>query len=241
MKRTALALVASLAVMLVAAASFAGPPLNGVYKSTDLGGVVNLGRYSEAWDAGGGGILPGTTLNAQSWDGTTLGTMWKYWCSTLVAAPVLLVNTVDANGNGQKTYMKTFVGGYLWLSGTGPWANGDVDYPGLIDTYYEFETIQYVNWVRVAAITNVQATGHFNNYPTTCMNFAIGNGSEVGSTDFGQVKPVTYPGLLDATTCYDTRVLGSWWDFFTLTLSITGCTTPTEDATWGSVKARYSE
>ena len=158
MKRTALALVASLAVMLVAAASFAGPPLNGVYKSTDLGGVVNLGRYSEAWDAGGGAILPGTTLNAQSWDGTTLGTMWKYWCSTLVAAPVLLVNTVDANGNGQKTYMKTFVGGYLWLSGTGPWANGDVDYPGLIDTYYEFETIQYVNWVRVAAITNVQAT-----------------------------------------------------------------------------------
>ncbi len=241
MKRTALALVASLAVMLVAGASFADHPLNGVYKSTDLGGVVNVGRYTESWDAGGGALLPGTTLNAESWDGTALGTMWKYWCSTQITPPILLTNTVDVNGNGQKTYMKTFVGGYLWLSGTGPWANGDPDYPGVIDTYYEFETIQYQNWQVVAAVTNVQATAHFNNYPTTCMTFYVGNGSEVGSTDLGGVKPATYPGLLDAGTCLDTRTLGAWWDFFTLTLTISGCTTPTEDATWGSVKARYSE
>jgi hypothetical protein len=239
MIRSAIALLALLS-LLVAGLALAGPPLEGVYDSTDMGGSVYLGRYSEAWDAGSSALGIGTTLNAESWDGATLASQWRYWCSTIMTAPVLLTNTVNASGNGNRTYMKTFVGGYIWLTGSGPWANGDADYPGTIDTYNEFETITYVNWVSVAAVTNVQATAHFDAYPNECMTFYIGNGSEVGSTDKGGTKPATYPDFLDAT-CNSTRIEGAWWDMFTLTLSITGCNVPVEETTWGGIKVLYSE
>ena len=173
--------------------------------------------------------------------GANLGLQWHYWCSTQVTTPVLLVDNVDVNGNGNRTYMKTFVGGYIWLSGSGPWANGDPDYPGMITTYVEFETIQYVAWERVAVVTNIQASAKFDNYPAECLNFDVGNGSEVGSTDFGDMQPATYPELLQQTTCAPGMPYGSWWDLFTLTLTITGCTTPVEEATWGSIKAIYAE
>jgi len=157
-----------------------------------------------------------------------------------MTAPVLLTDTVNPDGNGNRTYMKTFAGGYIWLTGTGPWGNGDADYPGTIDTYNEFETITYVNWNPEAAITNVQATAHFDAYPDQCMTFYIGNGSEVGSTDHGDPLPVSYPGFL-ATDCSPSRTLGAWWDMFTLTLSITGCNVPVEETTWGGIKVLYSE
>jgi hypothetical protein len=38
--------VTTLFVLLVAIAAFAGPPLDGTYKSTDLGGPVDIGRYT---------------------------------------------------------------------------------------------------------------------------------------------------------------------------------------------------
>lgn len=221
--------------------ALAGPPLVGDYTTTDLGGPVSVGRYSEAWTAGGGALLAGTTLNAESWDGASLGTEWRYWCATEPAPGVLLVNTVNASGNGNKTYMKTFTGGYIWLSGTGPWANGDPSYPGVIDTYTEFETIQYSNWVPVGAVTNVQATAHFDAYPTSCMAFSVSNGVRVGSTEFGMTKPADYPDLLAAGTCAPGLTEGAWWDMMTMTLSISGngCATPTKSASWGAVKAIY--
>ncbi len=240
MKRTGITLLSIFTVMLLAGTSVAGPPLDGVYNSIDMGGPTELGRYTESWDPGGGALMVGTTFNAESWDGSDLGLQWRYFCSTILIAPVLLVDNVDGNGNGNRTYMKTFSGGYIWLSGTGPWANGDPDYPGVIDNYTEFETIQYVNWVEVAAVTNVQATAHFDNYPTACMNFAIGNGSLVGSTDLGDLFPGDYPDFLDPN-CTATRSLGAWWDMFTITLTITGCTTPVQESTWGAVKSLYSE
>lgn len=240
MKRSIIGVITLLALTL-AGSSVAGPPLDGSYQSTDLGGSVLLGRYSESFTAAGGGLLPGVTFNSQSWNGTTLGTQWKYHCGTLVSA-VLLVNNVNpTTGNGNRTYMKTFVGGYVWLSGTGPWANGDPDYPGIIDTYVEFETIQYTAWNPVAAVTNLQATAHFDNYPTSCMNFGIGNGSLVGTTDWGNTKPSTYPALLQQSTCDPVMTLGAWWNMMTITLTIQGCASPTENATWGAVKSMYSE
>lgn len=199
-----------------------------------------LGRYSEGWQAGGGALLPGVTLNAQSWDGAALGTSWYYRCATTTAPAVMLTNTVDANGNGNRTYMKQFVGGQIWLSGTGPWANGDADYPGDIDSYTEFETVQYANFVPVAAVTNVQATAHFAAYPNDCMAFQVSNGVEVGSTALGGTKPADYPDFLTAGTCAPTAPEGAWWNFLTMTLSITsGCTTPARPSSWGALKAIY--
>lgn len=239
MRRFAM-LLSVLFLGLLAGAALAGPPVDGIYDSTDLGGPVNTGRYTEAWDMGGAATDAGTTLNAQSWDGTTLGTQWHYYCGTELAAGVILTNTVDANGNGNRTYMKTFVGGYIWLSGTGPWAGGDADYPGTIDNYVEFETITYQNWVKVAAVTNVQASAHFDAYPELCMAFYIGNGSLLADTNLGDAVPANYPDLLDPN-CDATRTNGAFWDFFTITLTVTGCTTDTQETSWGAVKAKYAK
>ncbi len=230
----------SFALLLTAGYALAGPPLDGVYQSTDLGGNIDVGRYSEGWDAGGGALMPGSTLNAGSWDGANFGLGWRYWCATTLSPATVLVDNVNANGDGNRTYMQTFVGGFIWLSGAGPWANGDPDYPGVIDTYTEFETIQYVNWQPVAAVTNVQATGHFDNYPSNCLTFAVGNGSQVGSTDWGMTKPADYPDFLQATTCDPVAPNGAWWDMLTLTLTISGCgTTDTDVSTWGGVKSLF--
>lgn len=238
MKRSGI--VSALFILLLASASVAGPPLNGNYQSVDLGGPVYVGRYTEGWDTGGGATQTGTTLNAESWDESVLGTQWRYWCSTESGDAVLLINNVNASGNGNRTYMKSFAGGYIWLSGAGPWANGDPNYYGTIDTYTEFETITYSNWVPIAAITNVQAIASFDDYPSQCMTFYIGNGTRVATTDLGDPIPVDYPDLLDPN-CDATRTEGAFWDFYSVTLSIVDCATGTEETTWGTLKTLYTE
>lgn len=230
MKRLA---TASFILVLLTSASFAGAPLNGDYQSTDLGGSLYLGRYTESWDASSDALSPGTTLNAESWDGSVLASQWHYWCSTSETNASLLTDNVNASGNGNRTYMKTFVGGYISLSGSGPWANGDAEYLGTIDTYTEFETITYTNWVPVAAITNVQAIAYFDDYPGTCMSFYIGNGTLITSTDLGEAIPADYPALLDAG-CSATRTAGAAWDFTSITLSIVDCAVGTEELSWGN-------
>lgn len=243
MKLSVISFTALVAVSLFAGISVAGPPLDGIYQSADIDplGTVELGRYSESWDIGGGALMTGTTLNAESWDGVNLGLQWRYYCGTMVSDAVLSIDNVNGSGNGNRTYQKTYVGGYIWLSGSGPWANGDPQYTGPIDSYTEFETISYVAWERVAAVTNVQATAHFDGYPQSCMYFAIGNGSEVGNTDDGETMPADYPDLLQQTTCDPVMTMGAWWDMFTLTMTITDCTSPTTETTWGEVKSLYAE
>ncbi len=226
-------------ILMLAAVALAGPPLTGTYDSTDMGGPVLIGHYSESWTVPFGNILSGTTLNAQSWDGMNLGTQWSYSCGTLASDAVLLQDTVDANGNGSRTYMKTFVGGTLWLSGDGPWGNGEPYYSGPITSYTEFETIQFVGGVRTHAVTNVQATASLDGFPGSCVAFTVGNGVEIGSTDFGQSLPSTYPGFLDPDTCSPDRNLGGWWDMMTMSLYIAGCEVANEAPTWGEVKRMY--
>jgi hypothetical protein len=239
MKKLATILVILATMALSATMSLAGPPLPGDYKSTDIGGTIPAGRYTEGWDAGGGALLASTTQNCGSWDGSALGGVWKYTCGTATAPATLVFSTVNAQGNGNRTYMMPFDGGIFWLSGSGPWANGDPDYPGTFDSYVEYETIQYSNWVPISAVTNVQAAAHFNDYPTLCMGFSIGNGSRVGTTDLGNVMPADYPAMLDPT-CAPTRTLGAWWNFTSITITLTpDCATPAKPSTWGSLKAIY--
>lgn len=236
-------ILASLAFILLgcllASVAIAGAPLPGTYQSSDLGGVLSTGRYTEGWDAGGGALLAGTTQNCGSWNGSALGTEWKYTCGVTTAPATLLLDTVDGNGNGNRTWRCPFVGGRLWLSGSGPWANGDADYPGAFDSYVEFETITYVAGVPVAAVTNVQATAHFDAYPAACMAFSIANGSRVGTTDLGGTMPAGFPDML-AADCSPSRTLGAWWNMTSVTISLTpNCATPTHGSTWGALKSIY--
>ncbi len=239
MNRMATSMAVLCAMGLLAAIAHAGAPSPGNYQSTDIGGTISAGRYTEGWLPGGGALLAGTTQNCGSWNGAALGTEWRYTCGTQLSNGVLTLDTVNGLGNGNRTFACTYTGGVFWLNGTGPWANGDPDYPGHFDSYVEYETIQYMNWVPIAAVTNVQTTAHFDAYPAQCMSFSISNGSRVGTTDLGNVKPPGYPDLLDPT-CAPTRTLGAWWNMTSLTISITAtCSTPTAPRTWGSVKVLY--
>ncbi len=239
MKRlaTIFAILATLA--LTASVTLAAAPLPGNYMSTDIGGTIPAGRYTEGWDAGGSALLTGNTQNCGSWDGSTLGGVWKYTCGTALSPAVQIGGYVNPQGNGNRTFMIPYSGGTLWLSGTGPWANGDPDYAGVFDSYVEYETVQYSNWVPVSAVTNVQSAAHFDNYPSLCMAFSIGNGSRVGTTDLGNVFPPDFPALLNPA-CAATRTLGAWWNFNSITVTVTqDCYTSAKPSSWGSLKAIY--
>lgn len=223
---------------LLVAVAMAGPPLSGVYDSTDMGGDVNTGRYMESYTVPDGAVLVGTTLNAQSWDGMSLGLQWSYQCGIVENEPILLSDFVSASGTGSRTYMKTFVGGTLWLSGTGPWGNNEAEYSGPILSYVEYETVQLVNWVRTHAVTNVSATASIDGFNDACIAFTVGNGVEIGSTDFDHPVPTDYPVMLDAS-CNATDALGAWWDFMTMSLYIDSCTVDTEETTWDALKSIY--
>ena len=240
MRRSATSLAVLVCLgLVVAAASLAGPPIPGNYQSSDLGGPISTGRYTEGWLPGGGALLAGTVQNCGSWNGTALGTEWQYTCGTMLTNGTLVYDAVDANGNGNRTTACVFVGGKLWLSGTGPWGNGDPSYPGHFTSYVEWETVQYVNWVPLFAVTNVQSVARFDNYPATCMTFSIANGVRVGTTELGGIKPPNYPDLLDPS-CNPTRTLGAWWTMQSLTISITpSCGTPAKATTWGVLKNLY--
>lgn len=222
--------------------AFAGPPVSGIYTSTDIGGNVPPGRYSEGWDTGGadgGALLTNATLSCGSWDGTNLGLVWRYTCATQLTDAVLIQDNVDGSGNGQRTWMCTYSGGTFWLSGTGPWAGGDPDYPGVFDSYIEYETEMYAGGVVIGVVTNVQTIAHFDNYSETCMDYSISNGVRLGSTDLGQVEPANYPPFMQAGTCLPVAPQGAWWDMNGMTLRITGCEVSVQESAWGKVKTLY--
>ena len=217
--------------------ALAGAPLEGSWSTTDLGGPVPLGRYTEGWGAGGGALLAGTVFNAASWDGVTLGGMWSYTCAVEGANAVLIDDSVNIAGFGTKTWKKTFTGGTIWLSGTGPWGNGDPAYTGSIISYVEFETITYAAFNVIASRTNVQASATIDGYASQCLGFTVGNGAKISDTAGGPA-PANYPALL-TTSCSPTAPNGAFWDFSQLTLYIAQCSVGTEDQSWSSLKALF--
>ncbi|MFQ5511189.1 MAG: hypothetical protein ACE5EO_05005 [Candidatus Krumholzibacteriia bacterium] len=222
----------------LAVPAYAAAPLDGVYNSTDLGGTIPVGRYTESWTMPNGYLMTGNTVKAESYNGV-LGTVWRYECPSIAFAPMLIVDTVNpVTGNGNQTWMKTYTGGTFWLSGTGPWANAEPEYTGVVDTYVEFETIIFSSFNRVGAVSNVQATGHFNGFPGSCVSFAVGNGAWMSDTGI-MAKPPGFPPFLQKDTCTPTAVMGSWWTVSALTLTISGCAVPVEESTWGAIKSLY--
>lgn len=110
-----------------------------------------------------------------------------------------------------------------------------------MDSYSVFETITYDNWARITAVLNIDATGHFDAYTSSCMTFGIGNGSQAGSTDLGDPAPADYPPFFEQGTCAAVAPLGTWWNMDTITMTIKGCTVPVDETTWGHVKSMYSD
>lgn len=234
------AVIVVLLSIIIAVPAFAGPPVNGTYKSTDIGGTMLPGRYSEYWF--GAKLSVNNTLNEQSWDGATLGTQWHWYCPWIVAAPTLLLNTVDGNGNGTKVWRATYTGGICWLDGPGaPWDGGDASYTASINTWIAIVTETYSNHVEVGTVRTHNASATFNGYNQACMALTISNTEKLGDTTGGPL-PANFPNFWDWFSCTDvgTAGPGEWGDVDAITFTIQGCeTVTTEQRSWGAVKSLY--
>lgn len=234
------AAIIALICIAIAVPALAGPPANGVYKSTDIGGSMLPGRYSELWF--GGKLSVNNTLNEQSWNGA-LGTQWHWYCPWISVPPTLLLSTVNGAGNGQKIWRVTYSGGYCWIDGAGPWAGGDASYLANINVWVAIVTETYVNFVEVGTIRNHNAQATFTGYNQECMSLSISNVSKLGDTTGGPL-PANYPDFWSWFVCNDvgTGGPGEWGDVNSITFTIIGCqSVSTEAKTWGAVKAIYRD
>jgi len=218
----------------------AGPPADGTYTSTDIGGTMLPGRYSESWFPGKLSI--NNTLNEQSWNGT-LGTQWHWYCPWITLPPQLLSNTVNGAGNGIKIWKVTYTGGYCWLDGAGPWAGGDASYLANINQWNAIVTETYSNFIEVGTVRNHDANATFVGYTEECMSLSVTNIEKLGDTNTGAL-PAGYPNFWYWQPCADigTTGPGEWGDVDSITFTIFGCTPlKTEQKSWGEIKTLYRD
>jgi hypothetical protein len=225
--------------MMAAVPALAGPPANGTYTSTDIGGSMLPGRYSESWFPTK--LTNNNTLNEKSWDGSTLGGQWWWYCPWITGAPALLLNTVNGAGNGTKIWRATYTGGYCWIDGGGPWAGGDASYLANINTWVGIITETYSNFQEVGTVRNHQATANFVGYNAECMSLVIENAEKLSDTTHGPL-PANFPDFWNWQPCASmgTNGPGEWGDVDSITFTIVDCqSVATEPTTWGAVKAKY--
>ena len=226
-------LISVLSAVLVAGAAsvYAGPPLNGVYKSSD--GDFDEGRESSGW-VGGGFLTEDNVLHALAWDGAVLGGDWRITCPYVVT--VDLVADLVFFGNGSRIYQITYTGGTFSLGGNGgqPWANGDASYTGTLTDFTELRTLLFTNNVMVGSDSDFAFNGQVNGYSQSCIN-GIANGAWLGNG----AAPANYPTYLTANCTAGGS--GHFADTRDLTLTIAGCSVATEQTTWGTVKSLYRD
>jgi len=181
------------AVLLIAG-SLQAAPIPGPYKSNDLGGWIEQGRYAESY-AGGGALQVDDVINVASWDGLALGGQW------LISGPV--IESVDDEGI-QPGDVHEYVVSYdandatMLLKNTGPWWNDD-DSPGM--TQYVVDITGYRHTVHVDQLGGVESFMHVRG---TFPEFTVG--LDVYTIEFfmatavregeGTDPPVDYPEYL---------------------------------------------
>lgn len=233
------ALFTLLVCVAAALPALAGPPVNGTYTSTDIGGAMLPGRYSESWFPAK--LSVNNTLNEQSWDGSTLGAQWHWYCPWIAAAPVLQLNTVNGAGNGLKVWKVTYSGGYCWIDGAGPWAGGDASYLANVVSWTATVTETYANFQEVGTIRNQNARAIFTGYTEECMSLAVSNVEKLGDTTGGPLA-ADYPDFWDWIGCLNigTAGPGEWGDVDSITYTIAGCEPlAVKASSWGAVKSLY--
>ena len=224
-----------LTLLLVPTIALAGAPATGTYTSTDIGGLMLNGRFSESFVGGGPGQL-GNTIHAQSFNGAALGTEWSLSCVSIESDPVLQSDTRDGSGTGNVTYVTDYDDGVFFLDRTGPWGDGTEDYTGVIFTFQNTSTNQYVLGNLVGIVSNVTIYGMFDGY-ADCMEFVISNSATIGSypTDL----PADFPAYMDPN-CGFTPQAGGWGTVPSITLTITGnCSVESETNSFGTLKSRW--
>ena len=233
-----LLVVAAMVCMAHGTAAFAQAPSLGNYTSTDIGGTLLTGRFSESWVGAGGHGQIGNTVNIESWDKKSLGGQWKLWCATLAAPPQVIEDSVDEKGNGYRVWMASYVGGYLWLSESGPWNGGSANgYTGVVDTYTSYLRIRYEKDVAAEITCEISATGHLQEHPEICFTFDA-SCRIYGDTAKDKKIGDNFPPFLDLN-CKTVPDEG-WWGFVReIHITLTGCVTPVQERTWGAIKSLY--
>jgi hypothetical protein len=225
-----------LAAILIPSVCLAGAPTTGTYLSTDVGGSMLVGRFSESFVTPAGPGQIGNTIHAQSYDGA-LGTQWSLGCVSIAQAPTMISDTRDLSGTGLVTYETVYDEGTFFLAGSGPWGDGSEDYTGVIFTFVNTSTHEYIGGQLTQVVSNVVISGIFDGY-ADCMDFIISNSFTVGTTpDAG--APADYPEFMDPN-CGFTPMAGAWGVVPTIRLTIRGdCTVEETEASFGTLKSRW--
>jgi hypothetical protein len=218
-------LIGALALTMIALPALAGPPAPGVYKSATS--QIMQGRYTESgtdvgnWDSY---FTTGNAMNAESYDSmtTTLAGQWTISCPHIVSA------LKYQNLPGWDKWIVTYQGGTFTLQGTGTaWDGGDATYFGVVQTHSQTVTVLKPSGARDA---NISFSGYFTGPGYPCFTL-IANGAEVS----GLSGP--FPPFVDQTC--GVAAGGSTWLLRDITLTITNCSVPVQDGTWGKIKSLY--
>jgi hypothetical protein len=216
----------SVAALLVAVTAHAGAPLQGEYKSQNS--QVSHGRYAESSVNPSEFFTVGNVVSIASWDGATLGAQYSYGCPKIVTSVLIL------DLGSTKSYALTFTGGTFTLNGTGEaWDGGDAVYTGTIDGYTESGNAIVFAGSVLAWNRDVAWSGRFDApYDDVCIqwtaNAALDSPPGAGA----------YPAYV-ADDCTTPRVFGHQGTHTDVTMVISDCIVPTEDATWGAIKELY--
>jgi len=138
-----------LAAVLLFAGSLRAAPIPGPYKSDDLGGLIQQGRYAESY-AGGGQLQVGDVVNVASWDGTSLEEQW------LISGPVIesITDMGVLPGDGVHLYVVRYDANdaTMLMKDTGPWWDPG-DSPGM--TEYVVDITEYRHDVTIDPLGGV--------------------------------------------------------------------------------------
>jgi hypothetical protein len=244
MKRLLLLLILSSGALTSVAYPVVTQPVDGAYQSTDIGGPVYTGLFSESWTGASPwhGVVDNTFI-AASVDGPAIATQWEVWCAAISAPPVEMSDTRDINDTGVVTWSAAYDGGLFWLYGEGPWgAPGASDFYGTASTMVVQTAFTYVAGVITTISSEITMSGEFDtgSWDGVCLN--LNATSVIGGTTESDVKPEDYPAFMESGCSPSPAELGAWGYFGALTLEILDCVaTPVQNATWGSVKAMYAD
>lgn len=224
----------TLILVLVPTLALAGAPAAGTYTSQDIGGLMLNGRFSESFMGGGPGQI-GNTINAVSFDGASLGTQWTLGCVSIAAPPTIVSDSRDGSGTGSVIYLTQYNDGNFFLDANGPWGDGSESYSGIVLTFENTSTHQYVQGNLVSVVSNVTIYGMFDGY-ADCMQFVISNSATLGTSP--DPKPADYPDFLD-DACGVGPTIGAWGTVPTITMTILGCSVDNETSSFGTLKSRW--
>jgi PEP-CTERM motif len=196
----ACALVAAVGLLMVSGTVALAGPITGDYESTDLGGAVDVGRWTEGFVAG----TPNTVGNgnhAASWDGATLGAQWELTGPTLTSTTVIAgPATPPVSGVVEITYLRLFstAGAKITLDDSGPWWGGDAgpEYTVNLTSYQQVLTVTFSDGLIANASSHESFAGTFQGFPGYELLF----GHILGAYDnMGGVAPANYPAFEPGT------------------------------------------